>query len=223
MFNKRSYVLRRLVLLFSITSLFLFLWPFIAYSQQTCPTGQTLCGATCSNLVTDIRNCGACGRACPSVANGTPVCTAGICSFACLSGWANCDGNRANGCETNLTTDIRNCGACGRACPSVANGTPVCTVGTCSFACLSGWANCDGNRANGCETNLTTDIRNCGTCGTVCPVGQACSNGRCVGPAATGTRINLQVENKTCRPCERSCATGQTCIYVNGACVTSCQ
>ncbi len=171
MFNKRSYVLRRLVLLFSITSLFLFLWPFIAYSQQTCPTGQTLCGATCSNLVTDIRNCGACGRACPSVANGTPVCTAGICSFACLSGWANCD----------------------------------------------------GNRANGCETNLTTDIRNCGTCGTVCPVGQACSNGRCVGPAATGTRINLQVENKTCRPCERSCATGQTCIYVNGACVTSCQ
>ena len=167
MFNKRSYVLRKLVLLFSILSLFFFLCPFIAYSQQVCPTGQTRCGAVCVNLQSDPRNCGACGHAC---AVGQ-VCSAGMCQLVCPTGQTRC-----GAVCVNLQSDPLNCGACGHAC----------AVG-------------------------------------VDYIRQVCSAGMCVASAATGTRINLQVENKTCRPCERSCATGQTCIYVNGACVTSCQ
>ena len=171
MFNKRSNVLRRLMLLFSILSLLFLLWPFIAYSQEPCPTGQTLCGTACVNLVTDSRNCGRCGTACPTVANGAAVCIQGLCGFNCSLGWANCDQNRANGCETNVSADSRNCGACGR----------------------------------------------------VCVAGLVCKNETCVGASATGTRINLQVEHKSCGRCGADCAAGQTCIYVNGACVLSCQ
>jgi Stigma-specific protein, Stig1 len=265
MLNERNYVLRRLLLLFSILSLFCLLLPFTAYSEQACPTGQTKCGAVCVNLQSDSQNCGTCGTVCPAVANGMPVCTRGSCGFACSSGWANCDGNKANGCEANLNTDPRNCGTCGTVCssgatcvsgrcqqacptgqtkcgavcvnlqsdpqncgtcgsvcPVVANGTPICARGSCGFACSSGWANCDGNKANGCEANLNTDPRNCGTCGTVCSSGATCSNGKCVTASATGTRINLQVERQNCGPCGAQCAVGYACIYVNGVCVLSC-
>ena len=170
MFNKRSYVLRRLVLLFSIFSLSFLLWPFIAYSQGPCPTGQTKCGTVCVNLLTDSLNCGTCGTICPSVANGATVCSQGLCGFSCSTGWANCD----------------------------------------------------NNRANGCETNVNTDSRNCGRCGNVCPTGATCSGGTCVRAGAAGTRINLQVERKICGRCGTDCAVGQTCIYVNGTCVLSC-
>jgi hypothetical protein len=266
MFNKRSYVIHRLVLLFSILSLLFLLGPFIAYSQEPCPTGQTKCGTECVNLLTDSRNCGRCGTACPTVANGAAVCIQGLCGFNCSPGWANCDQNRSNGCETNVTTDprncgrcgtvcpsgatcrngicqqacptgqtkcgtecvnlltdSRNCGRCGTACPTVANGAAVCIQGLCGFNCSPGWANCDQNRSNGCETNVNTDSRNCGRCGNSCLTGTSCSGGTCVGAGATGTRINLQVERKSCGRCGAECAAGQTCIYVNGTCVLSCQ
>ena len=37
-------------------------------------------------------------------------------------------------------------------------------------SCDPGYADCDGNPANGCETNLDTDTGNCGSCGTACSV-----------------------------------------------------
>jgi cbb3-type cytochrome oxidase subunit 3 len=53
MFNKRSYVLRRLVLLFSIFSLSFLLWPFIAYrdhARQGKPNAA-LCVSICSRIL----------------------------------------------------------------------------------------------------------------------------------------------------------------------------
>ena len=222
MFNKRSYVLRRLVLLSSIISLFFLLWPFIAYSQQPCPSGQVKCGNVCVNLQQDSLNCGVCGNACGRAANVTAAnCSTGRCVITqCAPGWADCDGVAANGCERNIATDSLNCGACGNKCPPVANAEIGCSTGRCVISqCSPGWADCDGVFANGCERNIATDSLNCGVCGNKCPVGTTCSGGKCVGASATGTRINLQVG---CGPCGTDCAAGQTCLYVNGACVLSC-
>jgi hypothetical protein len=51
------------------------------------------------SLMTDINNCGMCGRRC-SFPNAFASCSAGTCMMgACLTGWWNIDGMTANGCE----------------------------------------------------------------------------------------------------------------------------
>jgi len=45
----------------------------------------------------------------------------------------------------------------------------------------TGFGNCDGNGANGCETSLAT-VTDCGGCGVRCVAGQACVSGACRAP-----------------------------------------
>ena len=67
---------------------------------------------------------------------------------------------------------------CGNVMP-VANGIATCVSTVCSVsACLTGFDNCDGIPANGCETPLTS-VQNCGGCGVVCAANQVCSSGSC--------------------------------------------
>jgi hypothetical protein len=99
-----------------------------------CDPGQTLCGlgnnVFCSDLQNDAANCGSCGHACAgSLRNGTPVCKKGFCDYVCDQGFGDCDGNPANGCETDLRTSGANCGACGNRCDTSA-GQP-CIDGKC--------------------------------------------------------------------------------------------
>jgi hypothetical protein len=105
------------------------------------------------SLQTSTEHCGRCGMAC-SFPGSSAACERGACRIAtCAPGRGDCDGDSANGCEATLATDARNCGACGMAC-AVANGTPACAAGRCAVAsCNAGFADCDGNPANGCEVN----------------------------------------------------------------------
>lgn len=149
-----------------------------------CNSGFADCNGTSSDgceiaLLTNINNCGACGNSCPTVANATSTCVAGVCSFTCNSGFANCNGSNADGCEINLLSNTNNCGACGSVCPTRTNATSVCVSGACSIVCNSGFGNCDGNNTNGCEISLLTDKNNCGTCGHICPGAQVCTAGVC--------------------------------------------
>lgn len=117
-----------------------------------------------------ILNCGTCGTSC-AVANGTPLCAGGACKVGgCTAPYADCNGNYADGCESNTTIDTSNCGGCGKVCSAVG-GTPSCAASTCSIACNPGRGNCDGNAANGCEVNLTNDVANCNACGASCATG----------------------------------------------------
>ncbi|MFO0606478.1 MAG: hypothetical protein U0324_25120 [Polyangiales bacterium] len=55
-----------------------------------------------------------------------------------------------------------------------------CALGACvGAACTPGFADCDRDAANACETDITTR-RNCGGCGVACAAGQQCAAGRCV-------------------------------------------
>jgi hypothetical protein len=126
-----------------------------------------------------VTNCKSCGNAC-TYANATPTCTAGTCAMGlCANLYGDCNTNPADGCEKPLAADLNNCGVCGKVCSS-ANGTPSCSGGACSIACTGNFLNCDGNVANGCETNKLTDPNNCGACKTVCAFG--CTNGVCNTP-----------------------------------------
>src|SRR5262249_30982036 len=141
-----------------------------------------------TDLSTSGANCGACGHACATIANGTPACTTGACSIgSCNAGFADCDRNAAHRCGADRATSKTNCRACGHACVA-ANGTPACAGGACTVGlCNAGFADCDGNAANGCETDLKTSGANCGSCGNACPAAAnmtpGCAGGVC-GPVA---------------------------------------
>ena len=162
---------------------------------STCPL--TVCGTACVDTQTSITNCGACGSPCadPAGGNGTTSCAAAKCAYACAKGYADCDGNPANGCETLIAgNDVTHCGSCA-ACPTVANATASCSSGTCGSACISRYVDCNGAAGDGCECHTSSDIvcrsnktcancsdpgGSCGQSGDCCENG-LCQNGKCCG------------------------------------------
>jgi hypothetical protein len=192
-----------------------------------CASGLTLCGGACVDLNTDASHCGACPRACV-LPNAVPACFAGACIVgACAAGFGDCDGVAANGCEANTRSSTSSCGACGSVCPVPQNSIPTCSSGACGINCASGFGNCDGSNANGCEASLQTSNTNCGACGRACTAGQTCSAGSCVaGSCGTGLTLcsagacrDLASDPANCGACGRACAAGQTCY--SSACLTT--
>jgi hypothetical protein len=71
-------------------------------------------------------------------------------ALVCPTGYANCNGNDSDGCETAITTP-EHCGACKTACGPVANGTATCVNSKCAAKCTAPYQDCDGKYDNGCE------------------------------------------------------------------------
>jgi hypothetical protein len=109
----------------------------------TCLGGSTLCSNKCVDVQNDAANCGGCGKTCAA----GQVCAAGQCGVVCLGGTTLCSGKCVD-----TKVDAANCGGCAKVCASGANSTPFCSASTCALACAPGWADLDGNAANGCET-----------------------------------------------------------------------
>jgi hypothetical protein len=177
----------------------------------------------------DVANCGssafACARPC-ALAHATPTCTDGACEIAkCDQGFGDCDGQVANGCETNLDTSVVNCSACGKAC-SQNHGTAACALGACSVNCAGGFADCDVDPSNGCETNTSSNVEHCGGCPNVCSTSGGTPNcvvGRCGlstcggtladcnASPADGCEINTATSVNNCGGC------GKVCFVPNGS------
>jgi hypothetical protein len=182
----------------------------------------------CETPVDTTTDCGFCGVACANP-NGTTTCTAGACLPTCTAGYADCDGNKSNGCEASLST-TSNCGVCGNAC-SFPNAGASCTGGACTLGkCNPGWGDCDGNPANGCETNLNSNAAHCGSCASFCFLGKICAGGACANtcPAGSadcdadpldGCETNTASDGNNCGGCNIKCADTQYCAA--GTC-TAC-
>ncbi len=160
----------------------------------TAPFGD--CNATVTdgceiNLSNDVSHCGTCATVCTARAHATATCASGTCGFACVSGYGDCNGNAADGCESDLSADMNNCGRCLGRCPSPLNATGACTSGRCAITCDAGYHDCNGVLTDGCESNTDVDHDNCGACGAPCAnVEDLCLAGTCIRPPYISTGVD---------------------------------
>ncbi|MBI5516821.1 MAG: hypothetical protein HY909_23755 [Deltaproteobacteria bacterium] len=200
--------------------------------SSVCTTPPTFCAGSCVDTTTNPAHCGGCGMLCPARPGATATCARSACGFTCTAGLGDCDGDPANGCETNVLSALAHCGACRAVC-SRPNASPRCSGGVCSIgSCNTGFGNCDGNDANGCEADTQTQVAHCGGCGRACALPNAtpaCRGGGCViascntgfgdcdGMNATGCETDLGASDLHCGACRRACAAGTRCAA--GLCV----
>jgi len=204
-----------------------------------CATGMTACNDACVDTQTSLTNCGACDAACTAPAHASATCAAGRCGFACDMGFGDCDTDRSNGCETDLSADPTHCGACATRC-SFVNAAATCSAGRCAIgACADGFGDCNASPADGCETDVRADVANCGRCGAACAfpgaaarcaaatcLRGACNSGLgdCDLVAANGCETDVQTSVAHCSACGRSCPSGANATATCGAgvCGLSC-
>jgi hypothetical protein len=229
---------------------------------HACGARTTCCSGACVDTAVDENNCGECGNECEpdgSCQGGECVLACGgtICHFdnasayclgdtcalgSCHAGWVNCDGNSNTGCETDVMTDVVNCGGCNTRCNAV-NGTPSCVGGTCGIRCHDGLADCDGSAYSGCEIDIRTNIDDCGGCNHECDFPNAvrsCQDGTCVmgecrsnrpaewfplfencdGDPNTGCETDILSDPAHCGGCGQACPDGQVCWL--GVCERPC-
>jgi hypothetical protein len=85
------------------------------YGVCLCPEGTVRCGGVCTTLQ-DLDHCRGCRNVCEAWPYMIPACGVTDCVFICVGGRADCDNRRLTGCETQIDSDPRNCGACGHVC-----------------------------------------------------------------------------------------------------------
>ncbi len=185
-----------------------------------------------SNPMEDVDNCGRCGIVC-STNHADSQCINGTCFMGdCEEGYANCNYNNADGCEVNITADVDNCGECGLVC-EIDHATAACADSECVVSqCEQGWGDCDGEGFNGCESELSSDPNNCGTCGGACELAHgtsSCANGSCVleecdngfddcnQDDSDGCEVDKLSDVNNCGHCGIQCPSGQSCEM--GVCV----
>jgi hypothetical protein len=174
-----------------------------------------------------------CGSTCCLPIAGT--CNAGTCTLNCNAGFADCNGNRADGCETNLAT------AGLKLCPGgqcVATGT-CCTNADCTTpptptACYAASGTCPAPGG----TCSYTQVAGSQICGSTCclPIGGTCNAGTCTlscnsglgdcdSNRTNGCETNTNSSTTHCGGCGRACLTAApvaTASCMNGLCNSTC-
>jgi hypothetical protein len=161
----------------------------------TCNAGYADCNGVAGDgceipTNTDPNNCGVCGTACTGALNAPPTCIGGSCIFTCASGWADCNMIHSDGCEINVNTNPNHCRTCTNVCTSVPNASPTCMGGACGIVCTTGYADCNSDLSDGCETSIATSVTNCGSCMHACTAGPQVMSMACVASACAVATCN---------------------------------
>jgi hypothetical protein len=223
-----------------------------------CAGGDLSCGAAgdCA-APDDPATCGTCKNACgklPNVSTRGLSCTKGTCGYDCAAGFADCS-NGGDGCTTDLS-ELETCGTCGNDCTALTHvsGPTECTAGKCVIlpsSCADGFADCNGDPSDGCETDVTgpdhcggcdavcsdatplcapsskgSDHDNCGACGKPCTGDQTCVAGTCAGVCGPGQLSCNAQQPRSCgadgqwKPNGAACSASQVCQ--GGKCTGVC-
>jgi hypothetical protein len=160
-----------------------------------CRSGFRDCDGKCVDLLTDNRNCGACGVVCPAgrtchegrycegfgeheagaAGSAGAAGTAGAGGSAGAASGAGGGGGESGACNAPFDT-ADHCGDCDTSC---SGSTPLCECTATNCSCV---ADCDPafSPCGSTCTDLTSDPSHCGACNHVCPTG-LCQGSACVG------------------------------------------
>ena len=153
---------------------------FAAHRTEEAAAACRLVGEACSRTNPERQCCS--GARCARTASGGRACK-------CEPGRKDCKNNGR--CQTNILTDVDNCGDCGTVCPTVSkrvdgelvparkcfNGTCACYLGFNQAPCPQG-CNCTNRSLEGQNSVCASTTNACTgtTCekDTDCPVGSVC-------------------------------------------------
>jgi hypothetical protein len=190
-----------------------------------CTVGQKDCGGTCRSASDPAFGCAALDP-CPACSldnAATYKCTTGACDvLTCTSGFDNCTGGGADGCETPTSADIQHCGFCNHACVNTGVASLACSNRLCTPSCVLGKANCapispTTSTDNGCERDVANNLTSCGGCNNSCTAQgfPICSNNRCKcdNKSQCGGGTNSCDTGTGLCTCDTSgvCVSGETC------------
>ncbi len=120
--------------------------------------GGACCGSACLDVSNDPAHCGGCSNVCSSNNIVMPTCSGGVCTGACVGGFADCNNDKlTDGCEANLGADPANCGACGNVCTSGLCGTSIGSWAAGAAWVLNGAATL-GTDQFGAQTAILTPL-----------------------------------------------------------------
>jgi hypothetical protein len=183
-----------------------------------------------TDVSSDVNGCGGCSIDCNKFDFVDPTkttCVSGECIIGCIDGFKDCDGVAENGCETDVSGDVDNCGDCKASCSSLPNiGGLTCVGGVCEGTCEDGFDQCDPSLDTsdvGCPTNLKTTVTDCNGCGNDCAAVvnaikkcadgvcgyESCNNnfGDCNLKTTDGCEVDLTVNKNNCKTCGLDCVS----------------
>ena len=189
--------------------------------SPACDSNRRCCGETCIDVLTDPKNCGTCGVACPdgiACVDGKcdvkPTCQCsdgkvcdenGDCVVKCGSSLCRPDESCCGNTCTTLDT-VKHCGSCDNACQGNA---PFCQYGACADKCSP--QTCEAQSAQ-CGT-VNDGCGNALDCGS-CADGKVCTSNQCVDACTPRTCGN---EHKNCGFIDDGCGGKLNCGSCSGA------
>ena len=189
--------------------------------SPACDSNRRCCGETCIDVLTDPKNCGICGVACPdgiACVDGKcdvkPTCQCsdgkvcdenGDCVVKCGSSLCRLDESCCGNTCTTLDT-VKHCGSCDNACQGNA---PFCQYGACADKCSP--QTCEAQSAQ-CGT-VNDGCGNALDCGS-CADGKVCTSNQCVDACTPRTCEN---EHKNCGFIDDGCGGKLNCGSCSGA------
>ena len=188
--------------------------------SPACDSNRRCCGETCIDVLTDPKNCGTCGVACPdgiACVDGKcdvkPTCQCsdgkvcdenGDCVVKCGSSLCRPDESCCGNTCTTLDT-VKHCGSCDNACQGNA---PFCQYGACADKCSP--QTCEAQSAQ-CGT-VNDGCGNALDCGS-CADGKVCTSNQCVDACTPRTCEN---EHKNCGFIDDGCGGKLNCGSCSG-------